>query len=140
MELFQSNLTRTKENYRESFFINNDFFTFGGENRRKFDEEFFGNEFFQHNRYKLGNLKFSHLQNDNREILGWAEFIRGTGIPINEEKYEIMRRCCIKLLEERGVVVPQSHTVDLKVPKCENFHCTDFFLFFYHKASMGRRL
>ncbi len=28
----------------------------------------------------------------------------------------------------------------LKVPKCENFHRTDFFLFFYHKASMGRRL
>ncbi len=28
----------------------------------------------------------------------------------------------------------------LKVPKCENFHSTDFFLFFHHKASMGRRL
>jgi hypothetical protein len=28
----------------------------------------------------------------------------------------------------------------LKVPKCENFHHTDFFLFLLHKASMGRRL
>jgi hypothetical protein len=28
----------------------------------------------------------------------------------------------------------------LKVPKCENFHRTDFFLFLHPKASMGRRL
>ncbi len=26
------------------------------------------------------------------------------------------------------------------MPKCVNFHRTDFFLFFHHKASMGRRL
>ncbi len=26
------------------------------------------------------------------------------------------------------------------MPKCENFHRTDFFLFLHHKASMGRRL
>jgi hypothetical protein len=29
--------------------------------------------------------------------------------------------------------------VPSKVPKCENFHRTDF-LFLHHKASMGRRL
>ncbi len=28
----------------------------------------------------------------------------------------------------------------LKVPKCENFHRTDFFDFFHHKVYMGRRL
>ncbi len=28
----------------------------------------------------------------------------------------------------------------LKVPKCENFHRTDFFLFLHHNASTGRRL
>jgi hypothetical protein len=42
----QENLTKLNGNFTEAFFVDNGHFTYGGENVRKFDEEFFGSGFF----------------------------------------------------------------------------------------------
>ena len=98
MELFQENLTKSNENFKEAFFVDSNYFTFGGENLRKFDEEFFGSGFFLEHRYKLGNLKFSDLVHENGGIKSWRDFTASSNIPITEEKYEIIRRCGVDIL------------------------------------------
>jgi len=120
METFHSNLTSTKKNYEEAYFIDNNYFSYGGENRQLFDKNFFGEAFYNSNRYKLGNLKFSHFLNANRAVKGWAEFIESSGILVPEEKYDIMRRCCSDLLEGGGGPFPPSDTVDL-ITFCNRF-------------------
>jgi hypothetical protein len=102
MELFQENLTKSNENFKEAFFVDSNYFTFGGENLRKFDEEFFGSGFFLEHRYKLGNLKFSDLVHGNGGIKSWRDFTASSNIPITEEKYEIIRRCGVDILGGGG--------------------------------------
>ncbi len=102
LELFQENLTKLNGNFTEAFFIDNGHFTFGGGNVRKFDEEFFGSKFFREHRFKLGNLKFSDLVNENRVIESWADFTASSNIPIPEEKYDIIRRCGVEMLGGGG--------------------------------------
>jgi hypothetical protein len=105
MEKFHSNL-KGKKNYEEAYFIDNNHFSFGGENRQLFCKNFFGAVFYNSNRYKLGNFKFSRFLNANRAVKGWAEFIESSGIPVPEEKYDIMHRCCNDLLEGGGGTFP----------------------------------
>ncbi len=44
----------------------------------------------------------SHFLNANRAVNGWAEFIESSGIPVPEDKYDIMSRFCNYLLEGEG--------------------------------------
>jgi hypothetical protein len=46
METFKSRLTNLKKNYRDAFIVYNTNFSYGGENIRYFDREFFGMVFF----------------------------------------------------------------------------------------------
>jgi hypothetical protein len=66
--------------------------------RRAFDEDFFGAEFFGANKYKIGNLKFSDLVFVNG-MKPWVDFVTDTGIRIPEEKFEVIRRSGLDLLE-----------------------------------------
>jgi hypothetical protein len=101
MEELKFKLTGIKKNYLEAHFACNEFFQYGGEERKSFDEEFFGAEFFERNRYKIGNLKFADLVSANG-IKTWGEFTADTGIRIPAEKFEVIRRCALELLEGGG--------------------------------------
>jgi hypothetical protein len=53
----------------------------------------------------------------------------------------VMNPYCVTGFDIIQALSSRTYSCDLlKVPKCENFHRTDFFLFLHHKASMGRRL
>jgi hypothetical protein len=54
----------------------------GGGNMRKFDEEFFRADFFHDHRFKLGNLKFSDLLNENQGIKSWEESTTSSNKPL----------------------------------------------------------
>jgi hypothetical protein len=54
MEKFQHLLSKTGENYKEAYIVENECFMYGGENRKKFEPKFIGQEFFDQNRYRLG--------------------------------------------------------------------------------------
>jgi hypothetical protein len=101
MEKFQHLLSKSGENFKEAYIVENECFMYGGENRKKFDPEFFGQEFFEQNRYKLGTLKFSHLLNDNSDFLEYDGFIRKWNLNISEEKFNVMRRSAIDVKEEK---------------------------------------
>jgi hypothetical protein len=101
MEELKFKLAGIKKNYLEAHFACNEFFQYGGEERKSFDEEFFGAEFFERNRYKIGNLKFADLVSANG-IKTCGEFTADTGIRIPAEKFEVIRRCALELLEGGG--------------------------------------
>ncbi len=89
---FQNLLSGIGENYKESYIVENECFMYGGDHRKKFDQEFFGQEFFDNNRYKLGTLKFSQLFNDNSEFLNYNDFIRNSNLNFAEDKFNVIRR------------------------------------------------
>jgi hypothetical protein len=76
MERFQNLLSKIGDNYKESYIIDNECFLYGGANRKKFDQEFFEPELFEHYSFKLGVLKFSHLLNENNEFLDYNAFLQ----------------------------------------------------------------
>ncbi len=90
-------LTEKKSNILDSFIFDNPSFFYGGENRRLFDETFFGEQNFQENRYKLGNLKMSDLLNANNTVIDIETLNRILGFRIQDEKYNILRRCLNEL-------------------------------------------
>ena len=120
METFKSRLTNLKKNYRDAFMVYNTNFSYGGENIRYFDREFFGMVFFENNRYKLGNLKFSDFLYENGTVKGWGDFSADSGLGIAEEKYEILRRCCSDKINDLGGPTVPSDIVDL-VTFCNRF-------------------
>jgi hypothetical protein len=100
MERFQNLLSKIGENYKESYIVDNDCFLYGGANRKKFDQEFFGADFFGRHPFKLGVLKFSHLLNENNEFLGYNAFLQKTNLNIPEEKFNIIKRSAMDVKEE----------------------------------------
>ncbi len=54
-----------------------------------FDETFFGEQNFQENRYKIGNLKMSDLLNANNTVIDIETLNRILGFRIQDEKYNI---------------------------------------------------
>jgi hypothetical protein len=113
MEKFQNILSKIGENYKEAYIIENECFMYGGENRKKFDIEFFGNEFFNNNRYRLGVLKFSALLDDNSEFLEYGNFLQKTGINISEEKFNVIKRSAIEVKEANDTVQTSKKGVDM---------------------------
>jgi hypothetical protein len=102
MEKFQNLLSGIGENYKESYIIENDCFTYGGEQRKKFDCEFFGQEFWDNNIYRLGTLKYAQLFNRNSEILNFNDFIRTSNLNIAEDKFNVLRRSVSEVIEANG--------------------------------------
>jgi hypothetical protein len=76
-------------------------FLYGGANRKKFNQEFFGPELFDRHPYKLGVLKFSHLLNENNQFLGYNAFLQKFNLNIPEEKFNIIIRFATDVREER---------------------------------------
>ncbi len=76
--------------------------------------------FFENNRYKLGNLKFSDFLYENGTVKGWGDFSADSGLGIAEEKYEILRRCCSDKINDLGGPTVPSDIVDL-VTFCNRF-------------------
>ncbi len=100
MERFQYLLSKIGKNYKEAYIVENECFMYGGEDRIKFDQEFFGPDFFGNHRYKLGTLKFSHLLNDNSEFLDYSGFICKWDLNISEEKFNVIKRSATDEKEE----------------------------------------
>jgi hypothetical protein len=113
MEKFQHLLSKTGVNYKEAYIVDNECFMYGGENRKKFDPEFFGQEFFDQNPYRLGTLKFSHLLNDNSDFLDYDGFIRKWNLNISEEKFNVIKRSAADVKEENENIVTAKKGVDL---------------------------
>jgi hypothetical protein len=113
MEKFQNLLSKTGDNYKEAYIDDNECFMYGGENRKKFDSEFFGQEFFDQNRYRLGTLKFLHFLNDNTEFLEYDGFIRKWNLNISEEKFNVIKRSAAEVKEENANIVTRKKGVDL---------------------------
>jgi hypothetical protein len=113
MEKFQNILSKIGENYKEAYIVENECFMYGGENRKKFDSEFFGNDFFNSNRYKLGVLKFSALVDDNSEFLEYGSFLQKTGINITEEKFNVIKRSATEVKEANDTVQTSKKGVDI---------------------------
>jgi hypothetical protein len=100
MESFQNLLSKVGDNYKESYIVDNDCFLYGGANRKKFDQEFFGVNFFDRHPFKLGTLKFSHLLNENYDFLEFNAFVQKSNLNISEEKFNIIRRSAMDVKEE----------------------------------------
>ncbi len=100
MERFQNLLSKVGDNYKESYIVDNDCFLYGGVNRKKFDQEFFGGNFFSRHSFKLGTLKFSHLLNANNDFLDFNAFVQTSSLNISEEKFNIIRRSAMNVKDE----------------------------------------
>jgi hypothetical protein len=113
MERFQNLLSKTGDNYKESYIVENDCFMYGGEHRKTFDQDFFGEEFFNNNRYKLGTLKFSHLLNNNSDFLDYNGFILSYNLNLTEEKFNVIRRSATEATEVNENAVIRKKCVDI---------------------------
>jgi hypothetical protein len=100
MERMSFRLTEKKSNILDSFIFDNPSFFYGGEDRRWFDETFFGEQNFRENRYKIGNLKMSDLLNANNTVKDIDTLYLLLGFRIQDEKYNILRRCLNELSGE----------------------------------------
>jgi hypothetical protein len=121
MERFQHLLSKIGENYKESYIVENECFMYGGENRKSFDQEFFGPDFFGNHRYKLGTLKFSHLLNDNSEFLDYNGFLRKWNLHISEEKFNVIKRAATDVKEENANIQTVKKGVDI-LTFCNRFN------------------
>jgi hypothetical protein len=86
VEAFHDKLTAFKNNILESYFVDNQSFTYGGEDPQTFDERFFGINNFNENRFKLGNLKLSQLLDQNFNCLDQASIEQKFGFQITIKK------------------------------------------------------
>jgi hypothetical protein len=120
MEKFQNLLSKTGKNYEEAYLVDNECFMYGGENRKKFDSEFFGEDFFNDHRYRLGNLKYSHLLDENSEFLGYGAFLRKWNLPILEEKFNVIKRSAADVKEANAAVQTSKKGADI-LTYCNRF-------------------
>ncbi len=100
--IFIGKLSTTKRNIKESYVLENDAVTFEGENGGRITEEFFGDDDFNGQMRKIGNLKVSDIIKDDGEIVSYKVFSERTNIRIREAKYETLSRICANLVEEAG--------------------------------------
>ena len=113
MERFQNLLSKVGDNYKESYIVDNECFMYGGVNRKKFDHEFFGENFFEQHSFKLGTLKFSHLINANNDFLDFNAFVQTSNLNISEEKFNTIRRSAIEVKDEHENLQTVKKGVDL---------------------------
>jgi hypothetical protein len=113
MERFQNLLSKIGDNYKESYIVDNERFLYGGADRRKFDHEFFGANFFARHPFKIGTLQYSHLLNENNDFLDFNAFVQKTNLNINEEKFNVVRRSAMDVKEEHENLEIVKKGVDL---------------------------
>ncbi len=94
--------------------MDNPAFTYGGENPQKFDENFFGQNNFEANRYKLGNLKFTQFLDHNNNCIDQASVSNLLGFQIQSERDDNIRRCFNAVSESIARPIPVGSSVELK--------------------------
>jgi exonuclease III len=114
VEAFHDKLTAFKNNILESYFVDNQSFTYGGEDPQTFDERFFGINNFNVNRFKLGNLKLSQLLDQNFNCLDQASIEQKFGFQITIEKFSNVRRCFETISANIVRPLPPGTCVELK--------------------------
>ncbi len=87
---------------------------YGGENPQKFDENFFGQDNFEANRYKLGNLKFTQFLDHNNNCKDQASVSNLLGFQIQNERNDNIRRCFNTVSESIARPIPMGSCVELK--------------------------
>jgi hypothetical protein len=94
--------------------VDNQSFTYGGEDPQTFDERFFGINNFNLNRFKLGNLKLSQLLDQNYNCLDQASLEQKFGFQITIERFNNVRRCFETISANIVRPLPPGTCVELK--------------------------